>query len=213
MQPNLVPVGSGVATALGGRVLVVEDNPVNQEVVLAMLGLLGYRAEAVADGRQALAALAQQDYDLVLMDCCMPVMDGFAATAELRRRESADGSRRLPVIALTANVIKGFREQCLAAGMDDYLGKPFNSKQLGAVLARWLPPAPATVAAVAPIAAVPAVPAVAPIAAVPTVPAVTPVAPITVVAEPVLDPQALARIRALQCPDKPDLLARIIRIS
>jgi TMAO reductase system sensor TorS len=185
VRSNVVPVGTEVAAVLGGKVLVVEDNRVNQEVVLAMLGLLGCQAQAVADGRQALTALAQQDYDLVLMDCYMPGMDGFAATAELRCREVAGGSRRLPVIALTANVIEGFREQCLAIGMDDYLGKPFSGEQLAAVLARWLPPAPAAVASVAPVA---------------------------VATEPVLDPEALARIRVLQRPGTPDLLARIVRV-
>ncbi|MEZ5584343.1 MAG: ATP-binding protein, partial [Candidatus Competibacteraceae bacterium] len=122
----------------GAHLLVAEDNPVNQEVVKSMLEQLGCRVDMVEHGEKALALLDRADYDLVLMDCQMPELDGFAATEELRRREVAKGKPRVPVIALTANVVKGFREECLAVGMDDYLGKPFSRKQLIAVLERWL---------------------------------------------------------------------------
>jgi CheY-like chemotaxis protein len=127
-------------TALNARVLVVEDNAVNQAVAIAMLELLGCQFTAVDDGQQALAVLDRQRFDLVLMDCYMPTMDGFKTTVELRRREMP-GQRRIPIIALTANVDKGFRERCIAAGMDDYLSKPFSREQLATMLARWFKPA------------------------------------------------------------------------
>lgn len=125
------------ALRLRGRVLVVEDQALNREVAQGMLAALGVQAATAADGRQALDMLAVDKFDVVLMDCQMPVMDGFTATAELRRREGV-GSR-LPVIALTANATQEGRDACLAAGMDDYLAKPFTRTALRAVLARWLP--------------------------------------------------------------------------
>lgn len=127
----------GTRPRFNARVLVVEDNPVNQEVARAMLEQLGCRADIATDGREAVLAALGKTYDLVLMDCHMPVLDGFAATAEIRQQE-ANGTSRLPVIALTANVAKGVREQCLAAGMDDYLSKPFDQAQLATVLAKFL---------------------------------------------------------------------------
>jgi CheY-like chemotaxis protein len=120
-------------------VLVAEDNPVNQEVALAMLTQLGCQAELVANGQEAVEAVARTRYDLILMDCQMPVLDGFAATAAIRRQEQAISQPAVPIMALTANVIKGFREQCLAAGMNDYLSKPFSQAQLKELLERWLP--------------------------------------------------------------------------
>ncbi|MBL8259190.1 MAG: response regulator [Candidatus Competibacteraceae bacterium] len=125
------------AARFDARVLVAEDNPVNQEVARAMLELLGCRADIVADGREAVDATARQRYDLVLMDCQMPVLDGFAATTEIRERERGGGAR-LPIIALTANVVKGFREQCLEVGMDAYMSKPFDQAQLATLLAQFL---------------------------------------------------------------------------
>lgn len=118
-------------------VLVAEDNLVNQEVARAMLEQLGCRVDIAPDGREAVLATLGNRYDLVLMDCHMPVLDGFAATIEIRRQEAKDASR-LPIIALTANVAKGIREQCLAAGMNDYLSKPFDQAQLATILARFL---------------------------------------------------------------------------
>ena len=125
------------APRLRGRVLVVEDQALNREVAEGMLAALGLQATTAADGRQALDKLAGEKFDVVLMDCQMPVMDGFSATAELRRREGAGG--RMPIVALTANATSEGREACLAAGMDDYLAKPFSRSALHAVLARWLP--------------------------------------------------------------------------
>ncbi len=130
---------ASASLGFSGRVLVAEDNPVNQEVALAMLESLGCEVRVVDDGQAALTALAKAPFDLVLMDCQMPVLDGLTATTQWRQREQAEQRPRIPIIALTANVIKGVREACLAAGMDDYLGKPFSREQLAAVLKRWLP--------------------------------------------------------------------------
>jgi two-component system, sensor histidine kinase and response regulator len=127
------------------RILVVEDNRVNQMVTLAMLRKTGYTADAVANGREALAALPAGRYDLVLMDCQMPVMDGYEATLEIRKLEPP--LRNLPVIALTANAMEGDRDRCLAAGMDGFISKPVTAGAIAAVLQRWLFRRPATDAA------------------------------------------------------------------
>ena len=136
------PMAAGpVAIGPGRRVLVAEDNEVNQMVIGELLRRLGCRAELVDNGHAAVLAVAGGGYDLVLMDCQMPTLDGFDATAAIRRAE-ADGNRpRLAVVALTANAIKGDRERCLAAGMDDYLTKPIDAALLAAKLAQWLPAA------------------------------------------------------------------------
>jgi CheY-like chemotaxis protein len=128
-------------------VLLAEDNPVNVEVATAMLDSLGLDVHCVSNGEEAVRAARSGEYDIVLMDCQMPVMDGFAATAEIRRQEHQNNrSRSLPIIAITANALQGDREACLAAGMDDYLSKPFTQQQLGAVIGRWVVlPMPATV--------------------------------------------------------------------
>ena len=117
------------------RVLVVEDNPVNQLVAAEMLKRLGLHADVAGNGAEALEVLDRLPYDLILMDCQMPVMDGFEATRRLRK---TDGPR-LPVIAMTANAIRGDRERCLDAGMDDYLPKPVRISELKAMMRRWLP--------------------------------------------------------------------------
>jgi CheY-like chemotaxis protein len=124
----------------GTRVLLVEDNPVNREVAAGLLELLGYHVDSVEDGLQACDRSAIGSYSAILMDCQMPVMDGFAATAHIRERERQRHTTRIPIIALTANAMEGDREQCLAAGMDDYLTKPFSHQTLSAMLARWCPP-------------------------------------------------------------------------
>ena len=116
------------------RILVAEDNPVNQQVVLGFLKARGYSVELVGDGLAAVAAVARQTFDVVLMDCQMPEMDGYAASREIRRSEG--GSRRTPIIALTAHALKGERETCLAAGMDDYIAKPFRPDALYSTLDR-----------------------------------------------------------------------------
>lgn len=121
-----------------GRVLVVDDNPINQLVAVRAVHSLGYAADAVAGGEAALEALAHGHYDAVLMDCQMPGMDGFEAAAEIRRREAAQGRGRIVIIAMTANGPGSDREQCIAAGMDDYLAKPFRIADLEHSLEHWL---------------------------------------------------------------------------
>ena len=140
---------AGAQRRRGYRVLVAEDDEINRLVVLRVLGDLGFRAEAVGNGRDVLAALERAPFDLVLMDCQMPVLDGYQTTRRIRRGEG-DG-RHLPIVAVTAHALKGERERCLAAGMDDYVSKPFTEEGLAAVLDRWLGgprAAPATVAAI-----------------------------------------------------------------
>ncbi len=138
------------ACRLRGRVLVAEDNLVNQEVALAMLESWGCEGLVAETGAAAVDMIQRETFDVILMDCQMPVMDGYQATAEIRRlaiRQRSTG-RPVPIIALTANAMPGDRDRCLAAGMDDFLHKPFREHELRAVVATWLPKAlPATDAA------------------------------------------------------------------
>ena len=119
------------------RILVAEDHEPNRRLALFMLESLGYRAEFVANGRKAIEAWERSPFDVIIMDCQMPEMDGFEATREIRRREAArspDGNGRIRIVALTANALKGDHERCLEAGMDGYLSKPYTAQQLGAAL-------------------------------------------------------------------------------
>jgi two-component system sensor histidine kinase/response regulator len=128
-EASAVPCGAHVA-------LVVEDNAVNQHVIEAMLSKRGFEVECARNGREALAMLATHEYELVFMDCQMPEMDGYEATAAVRVREAGTGAH-VPIVAMTAHAMKGDRERCLAAGMDDYLSKPLRPDELDAVLERW----------------------------------------------------------------------------
>jgi CheY-like chemotaxis protein len=147
-EPGLA-AGSGVASArelapsvhAGARILVAEDQAVNWKLVERMLSRRGLEASNAVDGRQALRMLDAAPYDLVLMDCHMPLLDGYDTAREIRRREADAGADRIPIVAMTANAMLGDREQCLAAGMDDYMAKPISLDALDEVLARWLSPA------------------------------------------------------------------------
>jgi two-component system, sensor histidine kinase and response regulator len=136
--PTAVELDDRVAPVVRAlRVLVAEDNRVNQRVVERLLAKVGHASVVVANGREAVAALEDRPFDVVLMDVQMPEMDGFDATAEIRRQEAcAPGRPRIPIVALTAHAMSGDRERCLAAGMDDYLSKPVRLEELSAVLAR-----------------------------------------------------------------------------
>lgn len=120
-----------------GHLLLVEDNPVNQKVALYHLERLGYTCDVVSDGKQAIEAALRGDYDAILMDVHMPVIDGFEATTQIREREAKLG-RHTPIIAMTANALRGERERCIEAGMDDYIAKPFKKDELKTILERWI---------------------------------------------------------------------------
>jgi signal transduction histidine kinase/CheY-like chemotaxis protein len=119
------------------RILVAEDNTVNQRVALGILRKFGYRGEIASDGREAVAALERTHFDLVLMDCQMPEMDGFEATGKIRALERERGGH-LPIIAMTANAMEGDRERCIEAGMDDYVSKPVNAEALIKMIEKWI---------------------------------------------------------------------------
>jgi two-component system sensor histidine kinase/response regulator len=231
-KPGVVPdPGETPSSAhrLGGRVLLAEDNPVNQAVAEAMIEAIGCDLTIVSNGAQAVAAVATSRFDLVLMDCQMPEMDGFAATAAIRaaeaqRRASGGGGdgrpAHIPIIAVTAHAMQGDRDASIAAGMDEHLSKPFSLDALRAVLERWMPssalPALALRAAAGEPAAArsakaakPAMVRTMPPAGLPAEAAgtVTPGAKARVR----LDPGHLAAVRALKS-GGPDLAERVIRL-
>ena len=121
------------------RVLVVDDNAINQTVAQFQLEDFGVEVELTENGQEALLLLNQSAFDLVLMDCQMPVMDGFKATRLIRDSQSTVLDRTIPIIAMTANAIIGDREKCIAAGMDDYISKPVDTDKLEQALRKWLP--------------------------------------------------------------------------
>jgi CheY-like chemotaxis protein len=130
--------GAGLFDA---SVLVAEDNLTNQIVARGILEQFGCRVTMVENGREAVKMVAEKHFDLVLMDCQMPIMDGYEATRRIRARERENGRSAMVIVALTAHAMKGDREHCLSVGMDDYLSKPFSEEQLGDLLRRWLVPA------------------------------------------------------------------------
>ncbi len=165
--PSAVP-------APGDRVLLVEDNPVNRQVAQRLLSLAGIAFDSAENGKEALDKMNAEGYVAVLMDCQMPIMDGYTATRQRRQHEQAHGLPHLPIIAMTANAMLGDREKCLDAGMDDYLSKPLNRALLEATLRNWMtarpvapqpvavptPPPPPRPRPVVPLAATPTTPAI-----------------------------------------------------
>jgi two-component system, sensor histidine kinase len=181
-QPPAMPRAATISNA---RILLAEDNLVNQEVTSESLGYLGYHADVVDNGASAVAAIRDAAYDLVLMDCHMPEMDGFEATKAVRRIEQADPRRRrTPIIALSANAMQDDKEHCLACGMDDHLAKPFKLEHLQAKLAHWLSANDATA------------------------PAET--SEDAAAGDAAIDWSALDRIAQLQRPDRPDVVAKVV---
>ena len=136
-KPMSVTVaGPADTTALAGRVLLAEDNPTNQQVAQAMLARLGLVVEVAGDGREALRLATSHDFDVILMDCHMPLMDGYEASAAIRQQQGQ--ARRVPIVALTADVMEGNRNRCLEAGMDGFLSKPYDLAQLRETLQRHM---------------------------------------------------------------------------
>ncbi|MBI2810013.1 MAG: response regulator [Candidatus Melainabacteria bacterium] len=121
----------------GRHILIAEDNQVNQRVAVLQLQQIGFTADVVSNGEEAVEAANKNKYDLILMDCQMPIMDGFGATREIRKAEIRTG-RRVPIVAMTAHAMEGDREKCIAEGMDDYISKPVNPTVLSAILEKWL---------------------------------------------------------------------------
>ena len=187
VAPVPPPAPLTLATA---RVLLAEDNAMNQELALEMLEDTGYRVTLVENGRQALAALASEAFDVVLMDCQMPELDGFEATRRLRQQEAETGRRRTPVIALTANAMSGDSDRCLEAGMDDYVAKPYSRDKLLAALALWTQPTITTARATPGAEGAPVAPAATGAGA--------------------IDVRALQALRAMQRAGRPSVLARML---
>ncbi|HEY6260449.1 MAG TPA: response regulator, partial [Nitrospiraceae bacterium] len=190
------------AQAESKHILLVEDVPVNREVAIGMLELLGHRVDVAENGQEAVDAVARTTYDLVLMDCQMPTMDGFAASGAIREQEQLPGhTRRLPIIALTALAIEGDRQRCLAAGMDDYLTKPFTQGQLKDILSHWLSQTDASSSQRDPGSALPEA---APVSSVPTSQAEQ------IESTGVVDYAAWQPIRMLKRPGHPDPLGKLL---
>jgi signal transduction histidine kinase/CheY-like chemotaxis protein/HPt (histidine-containing phosphotransfer) domain-containing protein len=194
------PPPEGVA---GARVLLVEDNPVNLEVAVGILESFGCKVETATNGLEALDHYANGEYGLIFMDCQMPEMDGFEATAEIRKQE-AKSDRRTPIVALTASAIEGDREQCLASGMDDYVPKPFTTDQMRSALVTWLSSATRSAAKRDYLTLVASARAPAP------EPTPAP-APVPLPTEPI-DDAVLNNLAQLQREGRPDIVNRVITL-
>ena len=179
---NATPAG------IRGNVLLVEDNLINQQVALGILQIQAYSVTVVNNGKEAVDAYAQGAFDLILMDCHMPEMDGFEATREIRVRERAANAKRTPIIALTANAMAHDREECLNAGMDDHLAKPFSMQTLQDMLERWMPHTAASPSELPRAAATP------------------------VNGSDVIDRQVLEQLRKVITNGKPELLTRVVKL-
>jgi CheY-like chemotaxis protein len=138
VHSNIIPAAPVKIVNRNARILLAEDNITNQVVAKAILGRLGYKADTVANGIEAVQALELINYDLVLMDCQMPEMDGFEATALIRDSGSKVLNHDVPIVAMTAAAITGDREKCLASGMNDYISKPLYKNELAQILGKWL---------------------------------------------------------------------------
>ncbi len=138
--PDQTDASVATGSEQGGkkRILVVEDNPINQKVAVNLCKKFGYFVKTASNGEQALAALEKEEFDLVLMDCQLPIMDGFEATEAIRSRGSNVSNRNIPIVAMTAYAMKGDREKCLESGMDDYIAKPIEGTILNATIEKWL---------------------------------------------------------------------------
>jgi signal transduction histidine kinase/CheY-like chemotaxis protein/HPt (histidine-containing phosphotransfer) domain-containing protein len=154
-----VAVAAAATGPVKGHALLVEDNPVNRQVAQRLLSLIGISFDIAENGKEAFEMMGKGSYDVVLMDCQMPVMDGYTATRSRRTMESERGLPRIPIIAMTANAMAGDREKCLAAGMDDYMSKPLNRGLLEQTIRKWLPKRPMEVEGASAAPAVPVEPA------------------------------------------------------
>ena len=193
--PTLLPGGNATSEGAlqNARILLVEDNPVNLMVGQRLLGVLGVNCDTAANGEAALLRMSASRYDLVLMDCQMPVLDGYSATRQWRENELASGvSRRLPIVAMTANAMAGDRQKCLDAGMDDYLAKPVTRAELERCLHRWCKPRAASGAANDIPAAGPTIPV--------TTPAPAQVEPVEPAIAPPTQPETPVMASAAQAP-------------
>ncbi len=147
MTSSTPPTSQDLSPIAGARLLLVEDNELNQEIALELLNLVGMQVDLAVNGQEALDLLRQNDYDLVFMDLKMPVLDGISATRIIRRENRYD---RLPIVAMTANAMISDREDCLAVGMNDFIAKPIAPENLWAALLRWVPPRRAAPGAASP---------------------------------------------------------------
>ena len=181
----ITPQETPAQSILNAHLLLAEDNPVNQEVALGMLRKFGCSVEIAHNGLEAIEAVQNQTFDLVLMDCMMPEMDGYKATNEIRHLQNMGKLSYFPIIALTANAIEGDREKCLAAGMNDYLTKPIKTKDLLHMLQTWLPHSPQNIS--------------------------TTMSENKTTLESAIDPEALAAIRSLEADYGNELLRQVIR--